>query len=162
MGYCFLCCCCTLRIPGMRSDHVCFIVALDANMLRHVVRSPLAAVHQPHTYTVNGTKARAWSNPSRCRCTAAAAVLLYTYCADFVAARLSGCLFCVPMAYHDSRHSADTYLYRSAHTTHTEAPSVAVTKECCCCCCCCVVADGREGEQTGPMMLYSRREGGAG
>ena len=46
------------------------------------VRSPTTVVlQQPHTYTVTGTKTRAWRTAAvvlYCCCTAA--VLLYTYC----------------------------------------------------------------------------------
>ena len=44
---------------------------------------------------------------------------------------------------------------------HTEASSVAVTKEYCCFCFYCVIADSREGKTIGLMMLYDGRESDA-
>ena len=114
-----------------------------------MVRSPPAALHQPRTYTVTGTKARAWSTAAVVplllyrRSTAGVLLLLYC-CIHAVLLYLRGCeahqlllisikrsswSFCVPMTY-DSTHSADTCIQKH---THTKAPSAAVIKECCCC-----------------------------
>ena len=94
-----------------------------------VVRSPHAAVTQPHKYTVNGTKSRAWGATTVVLLLLyiTAAVLLHTYCCtDFVAASCEAHRLLLKKVVHrfffnrflcayNLRQHTHRCIYRSAH-----------------------------------------------
>ena len=103
---------------------------------------------------------------SACRCTAAVLILWLrgqgsSWAAVFEIKETP--LFLVVLWSYDSSHSTHTYTEEAyAHSTHSHRNSIRGCHKGVQLLVVCVVADSREGENTGLMMLYSARESGAG
>lgn len=124
-----------------------------------VVRSPPAALHQPHTYTVTRTKPRVWSTAAvvprlpYCCCTVAVLrypKLFYIYCGCEAQRMLqkqhATLLDHLPSM---TAHTPLIHTYGREHTyTQKHRPRLSQRR-----------AAAREGKKTGLMMvLYSGRE----